>query len=60
VVVESFVGLCYEPSIKSLLAAARLVPRDQKNRFAFRVEREGDALGCFTEPEKLRKPAGRT
>jgi len=43
VLIKSFVGLGYELAIKSLLAAARLVSRDQKDRVAFRVEREGDA-----------------
>ncbi len=41
--IKSFVGFGYEPAIKSLLAAPRLVSRDQKDRVAFRVEREGDA-----------------
>jgi hypothetical protein len=31
----------YELAIKSLLAAARLVSRDEKDGFASRVEREG-------------------
>jgi hypothetical protein len=43
VLIKSFVGLCYELAIKSLLGAARLVSRDQKDRVAFRIEREGDA-----------------
>jgi len=43
VLVKSFVGLRYEPAIKFLLAAARLVSRNRKDRVAFRVEREGDA-----------------
>jgi hypothetical protein len=34
---------CYELATKSLLTAARLVSRDQKDRVAFRVERKGDA-----------------
>jgi hypothetical protein len=41
--IKSFVSLCCELAIKSLLAAARLVSRDPKDRVAFRVEREGDA-----------------
>ena len=41
--IKSFVGPCYELAVKSLLAAARLVSRDQKYRVASRVEREGDA-----------------
>jgi len=40
---QIFVGLCYELAVKSLLAAARLVSRDQKDRVPFRVEREGHA-----------------
>ena len=38
--IKSFVSLCYELAIKPLLAAARLVARDQKDRVAFRVERK--------------------
>jgi hypothetical protein len=41
--IESFVGLCYEAAVKSLLAAARLVSSHQKDGVPFRVEREGDA-----------------
>ena len=55
VLIKSFVGLGYELAIKSLLAAARLVSRDQKDRVAFRVEGEGDAL---FEPDGARLWAG--
>jgi hypothetical protein len=43
VLIKSFVGLCYELAIESLLAATLLVSRDQKNRIAVRVERESNA-----------------
>jgi hypothetical protein len=43
VLIKSFVGLCYEMAIKSLLAATRFVSRDQKDRVALWVERESDA-----------------
>ena len=60
--IKSFVGLCYELSIKSLLAAARLVSRDQKDRVAFWVEREGNALDtvCRVKAQLLHISVART
>ena len=60
--IESFVGLCYELAIKSLLAAARLVSRDQQDRVAFPVEREGDApdTACRVKAQLLHIRVART
>jgi hypothetical protein len=51
VLIKSFVGLCNELTIESLIAAARLVSRDQKDRVAFRIEHEGDALDTVRRVE---------
>ena len=60
--IKSFVGLCYELAIKSLVAAARLVSRDQKDRVALRVEREGDAPDtvCCVKAQLLHIRVART
>jgi hypothetical protein len=43
VLVKSFIGLRNQMAMKPVLAAAVLVSPDQKDRVAFRVEREGNA-----------------
>src|SRR4051794_17691786 len=40
---KSLVSFCDEVAVKSFLAAARLVSRNQKDGSPFRVEREGQA-----------------